>query len=303
MQTVQFPNRTITMAGHLHLPADFDETKRHAALIAIHPGGGVKEQTAGLYAAKLAERGFVVLTFDASHQGESGGLPRLLDLPTNRVNDVFAAADFLTTLPFVDAARIGVLGICAGGGFAVKSATLDRRIRAVGTVSAVNIGTATRRGWDGKGNEADLIATLDAVAAQRTAEAAGAEPVFVPYVPQCGDTTAPADLQQAADYYLTPRAQHSRSPNQMLLSGLADWVSFDAFDRVETFLTRPLLSIAGSEAGSLWHSVELNAKAAGPKELVIVEGATHMDFYDRPVFVDPAVEKLAAFYAATLVAA
>jgi uncharacterized protein len=297
MQSVSFNNSGIVMAGNLYLPAGFDKGKKYAAIVVVHPGGGVKEQTAGLYARQLAEQGFVTLAFDASHQGASGGLPRYLDDPMRRVGDIYSAVDYLTTLPGVDADRIGALGICAGSGAAVKAAMTERRIRAIGTVSAVDVGAATRRGWDGNAPVAQQIATLDAVAKQRTAEAAGAAPVYVPYVPNVGDRTAPRDLQEAAEYYLTSRGQHPNAPNKMLLSSAAYAISFDGFGGADTLLTQPLLMVAGSDAGSLWHSKELVAKAAGPKELFVVDGATHMTLYDKPVHVNQAVARLSTFFA------
>ena len=134
------------------------------------------------------------------------------------------------------------------------------------------------------------------------AEADGAAPVYVPYVPQVGDRTAPRDLQEAADYYLTPRGKHPNAPNKMLMISLSNFVSFSAFDRVETLLTQPLMIVAGTEAGSLWHSKELYAKAPGPKkELFLVKGATHMDLYDGPG-VGLAMAKLAPFFKSTIMA-
>jgi fermentation-respiration switch protein FrsA (DUF1100 family) len=299
VQAVQFPNMGIRMAGNVYFPAGCKSDQKHAAVICVHPGGGVKEQTAGLYAQKLAEQGFVALAFDASHQGASGGEPRFLDDPMRRVGDIYSAVDYLISLPYVDLGRIGVLGICAGSGAAIKAVSTDRRVKAVATVSAVDVGAATRKGWDGKGSLADQIALLDAVAKERSAEATGAKPVYVPYVPQVGDRGAPRDLQEAADYYRTPRGQHPNSTNKMLLISASYLVSFTGFDRVET-LTQPLLIIAGSEAGSLWHSLELYAKAsAGPKELVIIDGATHMDLYDGQG-ADQAADKLLPFFKRTL---
>lgn len=295
MREVQFKNREVTLAGNLHLPIGFDERQRYPAIVAVHPGGGVKEQTAGVYAQRLAERGFVALAFDSSYQGASGGAPHFLDQPMNRVEDISCAVDYLTTLPFVDAGRIGAIGICAGGGLTAKAASLDRRIKAIATASAVNVGSATRKGWEGKGSVATLLATLDALAKERTAEAAGSEPVHVPYVPQVGDKSAPRDLQEAAVYYLTPRGCHANAQNKMLMNGLGAWVGFDAFDLVDPLLTQPLLVIAGSEAGSLWHSAELYAKAPGPKELFVVSGAAHMDLYDGPG-LETAVAKAAPFF-------
>jgi uncharacterized protein len=295
MKSIQFKNGPITMSGNLHFPKAFDESRTYAAVVCVHPGGGVKEQTAGVYAERLAEQGFVALAFDASHQGASGGEPRFMDDPMRRVGDIYSAVDYLTSLRYVDAGRIGALGICAGSGAAIKATSTDRRIRAVGTVSAVDVGAATRKGWDGKTSESELIPTLEAVAKQRTAEAAGAAPVYVPYVPKVGDKTAPRDLQEAADYYLTPRGQHPNAPNKMLLTSVSYLASFTGFDLIGTLLTQPLLVIAGREAGSLWHSQELHAKAAGPKELIIIDGATHMDLYDGPG-VGRAMDKLWPFF-------
>src|SRR5688572_12571955 len=155
MQTITFKNGDIDMAGNVYLPAGFDPSKQYAAVVVVHPGGGVKEQTAGEYARRLAEQGFVALAFDASHQGASGGLPRFLDDPMKRVADIYSAVDYLTTLSYVDADRIGALGICAGSGHAIKATTTDRRIKAAATVSAVDVGAATRRGWYGTASEAD----------------------------------------------------------------------------------------------------------------------------------------------------
>jgi uncharacterized protein len=118
-------------------------------------------------------------------------------------------------------------------------------------------------------------------------------------VPAVGDTTTPRDLQEAADYYLTPRGGHPNAPNRMLLTSLSCLMSFTGFDQVEALLTQPVMIIAGSEAGSLWHSQELHAKAPGPKELIIVDGATHMDLYDGPGAAD-AAGKLVPFFKRTL---
>lgn len=299
MKSAEFRNGSLRIAGNLYLPEGFDPNGKYAAIVVEHPGGGVKEQIAGLYATMLAEQGFVTLTFDVSHQGASEGMPRFLDDPMKRVGDIYAAIDYLTTLPYVDATRIGALGACAGSGHAIKASTLDRRIKAAATVSAVDVDAATRKGWDGKGTVAQQIAALEAVAKQRTAEAAGAAPVYVPYVPALGDKTAPRDLQEAADYYLTPRGQHLNAPNKMLLTSASNAVAYTGFDLVETLLTQPLMVVAGNEAGSLWHSRELHAKAPGPKELVLIEGATHMDLYDGAGAV-AAAKRLAPFFQKSL---
>ncbi|MES2758905.1 MAG: alpha/beta hydrolase [Pseudomonadota bacterium] len=300
VQGVQFKNQAIDMAANIYSPKGMNKGTKHPAVVVVHPGGGVKEQAAGLYAQKLAEQGFVVLTFDASHQGASGGLPRFLEDPTRRVEDIRSAVDYLTTLAHVDASRIGALGICAGGGYAIKAATSERRIKSVATVSAVDIGAATRKGWDGKAPVAEQIAMLDAVARQRTAQAAGAAPMYVGYVPATPDSATPADLREASDYYLTSRGQHPNAPNKMLFTSLDKMASFSALDQVDSLLVQPALFIAGSAAGSLWHSQEAHRRAKGEKELFIVEGATHMTLYDGKEHVGIAIGKLAPFFKRTL---
>lgn len=296
-QPVTFKNNNLKMAGNVYLPAGFDKNKKHPAIVVVHPGGGVKEQTAGLYAQKLAESGFVALAFDASHQGASEGEPRFLDNPMNRVSDIYSAVDYLATLGYVDVNRIGALGICAGSGATVKAAMTERRIKAVATISAVDVGAAARKGWDGKTPVVDQIAMLEAVGKQRTAEATGSAPMYVPYVPEVGDKTAPPDLQEAAEYYRTPRGQHPNSPNKMLFTSLSYAVYFNGFDQADNLLTQPLLLIAGSEAGSLWHSQELDRKAASTqKELFIINGATHMDLYDGKKYVPQVANKLTKFF-------
>ncbi|MFE3451968.1 alpha/beta hydrolase [Nonomuraea sp. NPDC059194] len=297
MEAITFPNGPITMAGNLYLPKDFDPRGSYAAIVTVHPGGGVKEQTAGLYASKLAEQGFVALAYDASHQGDSGGEPHFLEDPAARVEDVRAAVDHLQTLGFVDPERIGVLGVCAGGGYAVNATMTDHRVKAITTVSAVNIGSGYRKGWYGTDPDSAAVPTLDAAARQRTAEAKGAETAYIPYVPVDPDEDTPRDLVEAHDYYLTPRAQHPNAQNKKIFTrSISKIFAFDAFHLVEDLLTQPILMVAGSEAGSLWHTTELHAKVRSPKRLVIVEGGAHMDFYDVPKYVERAVEEATPFF-------
>ncbi|WP_223250521.1 alpha/beta hydrolase [Pectobacterium peruviense] len=300
VQSVMFRNHEIMMSGNIYLPKGFSEDQKYAAIVVVHPGGGVKEQTAGLYALKLAGAGFVTLAFDASHQGASGGLPRFLDDPMKRVGDFYSAVDYLTTLPYVDTARIGALGVCAGSGIAVKAAMTERRIKVLATVSAVDVGAATRKGWEGNTNESELIQTLDAVAKQRSAEAEGGTSVYVNYVPKIGDTTAPRDLQEAADYYLTARGRYPTSTNQMLMTSISTLASFTGFEGADIYITQPLLMIAGGKAGSLWHSQQLHISAASEqKELYIIPSATHMDLYDGEG-ATAAAKKLAPFFKTNL---
>ena len=234
VKSVTFDNSGIVMAGNLYLPKGFSESGSTRPSSSFTRAGASRSRRPACTRSRLAEEGFVTLAFDASHQGASGGMPRFVDDPMKRVGDIYSAVDYLTSLPYVDAERIGALGVCAGSGTTVKAAMTERRIKAVATVSAVDVGAATRKGWDGKAPKSEQIATLEAVAKQRTAEAAGAAPVYVNYVPRVGDTTAPRDLQEAADYYLTPRGQHPNSTNQMLMTSVSHLVSFTGFERAET---------------------------------------------------------------------
>jgi uncharacterized protein len=305
IKSVQFKHDDYLLAGHLHLPEGFNANAKYPAMVVVHPGGGIKEQTAGLYARKLAEHGFVALAFDASHQGESGGQPRLLEDPAARVEDIRCAVDYLNTLPYVKQDRIGCLGICAGSGYTIKAVTTERRIKAVATVSAVDTGASARKGWEGTAPVSDQIATLEAVAAQRAAEARGAEPKYVEYVPEVLDRKTHPDMREAHLYYRTSGPggyMHPNSPNRMLFTSLDKMLAFTGFDQVDTLLTQPLLVIAGSKAGSLWHSRELHAKARGEKELFVIDGATHMDLYAGD-HVKLVMAKLAPFFKRHLLSA
>jgi len=218
----------------------------------------------------------------------------------NRVGDIYSAVDYLTTLPFVDAERIGILGICAGGGHSIKAASLDRRIKAVATASAANVGNAARKGWDGKSPLSALPGTLEMLVAQRNAEANGAEVAYAPYVPNVGEASPFRDLREGTDYYCTPRGQHPNAPNKMLMTSLMGWIAFDAFDLVDPLLTQPLLICAGSQADSLWQSQELHAKAPGSdKEFFLIEGMSHMDLYDG-AGQDAVVGRITPFFQARL---
>ncbi|MEU1997330.1 alpha/beta hydrolase [Nocardia gamkensis] len=300
VQHIDFPNATVTMAGDLYLPENFSADRYYPAIVCVHPGGGVKEQTAGLYAEKLAGEGFVTLAFDASHQGESGGIPRRLEDPFARVEDIRAAVDYVSTLDFVDADRIGAFGVCAGGGYAIDATKTDRRIKAVGTVSPVDIGATFRRGWDGSLPLDAQIATLDAVAGQRAIEAAGGEIAEITYVPETLDDTTHADMVEAHEYYRTPRAQHPNSDNRMLFTASVTRIfDYDAFAGAE-FLTQPVLLVAGSAAGSLWQAEALHKRLPENTDLVLVEGAGHVGLYDRPDYVDRAMAALSPFFTANL---
>ena len=307
MSKITFPNSnntTITMAAVINLPPDFDKTAKYPAIVVSHPGGGVKEQTAGTYAQKLAEKGFVTIAYDASYQGESTGEPRQLENPHIRTEDVSAVIDYLTTLPYVDAARIGAMGICAGAGYSANAAINDRRIKALGTVSLVNIGQMFRNGWDNNVKDADAIPYIKAGSDARTSDAAGNALATIPLAPLTEKDAPNEELRQAWEYYHTPRAEYCTAPGLATARSLTQIITYDAFHKAEAFLTQPLLAVVGSKAGSKWMSDDLVKRAASAdKKLHVIEGANHMDLYDGKPQIEEAVRVLAPFFQRTLVTA
>ncbi|MCF7500108.1 alpha/beta hydrolase [Pseudoalteromonas sp. L1] len=304
MNKVTFPNTNgldITIAGLLNLPADFDETKTYPAVVVSHPGGGVKEQTAGTYARKLAEQGFVAIAYDASYQGESTGEPRQLENPHVRTEDVSAVIDYLTTLPYVDNDRIGAMGICAGAGYTANAAINDRRIKAVGTVSMVNIGQMFRNGWDNNVKDSDAIPYIQAGSDSRTSDASGNDIATIPMAPLKEEDAPNEELRQAWEYYHTDRAAYCTAPGFATARSLNQIITYDAFFKAEAFLTQPLLTVVGSNAGSKWMSDDLMARtASSSKNMHIVEGANHMDLYDGESEITEAISVLAPFFTSNL---
>jgi fermentation-respiration switch protein FrsA (DUF1100 family) len=300
VRTVSFRNKAVEIAGHLHLPENFSEDEKYPALVGVHPAGGVKEQTIGLYAARLAEQGYVVVVYDSSYQGASGGEPRLLEEPATRVEDARCAADFLTTLPFVDVERMGVYGICAGGGYAIGVAQTEHRFKAVATISAAPMGESSRAFMGYQVPVSEHIATLEMVGKQRTAEARGAAPLYAPFVPEKFediDENTPDMLREGYDYYRTPRGAHPNAKGRFLLTSMDRMLAFSVFDQIPNFLTQPMLLIAGSKADTkLWSDMAYEL-SNGPKEYLVVDGATHIAMYDTPEYVDQAVTRMVQFFA------
>lgn len=297
---VTFRSSGLALAGHLHTPDDdgpVTDAGRPAVVVG-HPGSGVKEQAAGLYARRLAARGFTALAFDAAYQGESEGEPRGLEDPAQRVEDLRSAVSFLAALDGVDAGRIGLLGICASGGYALSAAATDRRVRAVATVSAVDISRMFRLGADGAQDPALLDAMLDAAAEARTAEARGEGTRRFPLFPETEQEARRSGRYgyEGWEYYRTPRAAHPRSATELTWSSVERIAAFDAFAPVGLIAPRPLAMVVGREAATAWMSLEAFRRAAGPKELHWIEGASHTDLYDRDAHVTPAVTHLTAFF-------
>lgn len=293
---VSFTSNNLRIAGLFFIP-EGHAGERLPAMVIGHPGGGVKEQTASIYAQRLADKGYAALVFDAAYLGESECLPRGLEDPYQRSEDVKAAVSYLTTRDDVDAERIGALRICASGGYVPFAAQADTRIKAVGTVSAFDAGDAVRNGVDGQQGPDGLQQILGLSAAMRTAEAGGAEPTYAPIVPE--------SLEEGGEgyaYYRTPRGRHPCSDNKQLVRSLDRLVQFDAFRFMSMIAPRPVLMIAGTEAFSRPYSDTAVALAGESGELFLVEGATHMSLYDQDEHVTPAVDKLDAFFGKALAA-
>ena len=290
---VTFLSRGISIAGHLYLPSDNGQERKHAAIIVGHPGTGVKEQTAGLYAKLLAGAGFVALAFDAAYQGESGGEPRRLEDPYQRVEDFKSAVTYLSTIDedvtLVDPLRIGVLGICASGGYVPFAAQTDQRMRAVATISGACFGEQTRHGVEGSPllqiSPEQLTLALKQSGAARITEARTGKSVQISLLPENVTDLPPGlpernALTEGWDYYKTPRGGHPRSVNKEVAWSIDLRANYDSYAFNYMISPRPLLMIAGSDADTIYFSWRGIEKAKEPKELYIIEGKSHVDLYD-----------------------
>ncbi|KZB83169.1 alpha/beta hydrolase [Amycolatopsis regifaucium] len=294
---VTFPSAGLALAGLLFTPDDHTGAPLPAVVVS-HPGGGVKEQTASIYAERLTREGYATLVFDAAYQGESEGLPRGLENPFQRAEDVRAAVTYLTTRDDIDPARIGALGICASGGYVPFAAQTDHRIKAVATVSAVDIRSLLVEGLGRTQGPEVLQAMLDQAGALRTAEARGEAPAVQNWAPESpeGLEEAPTLYREAQDYYRTPRGGHTNSTNEWPLRSIDQIAQYDSYAMIKLIAPRPLLMIIGSDADTGYFSREAIEKADEPKELFVIDGATHVALYDQDEHVTPAVTKLTGFF-------
>ncbi|HEL4297277.1 alpha/beta hydrolase [Stenotrophomonas sp. GD03930] len=303
METVKIQNPDMAwhIAADLHVPPDFDRNRAYPTIISMHPIGSCKEQTSGnVYGEALAREGYVVIAYDASFQGASGGEPRRIEDPTQRVEDVRRVVDYLVTLPYVDAARIGVLGICGGGGYAINATMTERRIKAVTSITGVNFGRLSREGFGGF----DPIGSLEAIAAQRTAEMRGGEArvdLFLPPSVEQGRAAGITDIDvlEATDYYRT-RGPQPNGVVSALFSHRGAAVGWDAFHLAEVLLTQPLLVVIGDKPGAFGayrDGLEIHGRAASKhKQLKVVEGGSHYDLYDQPEPVRQALAAVIPFF-------
>ena len=296
---VSFLSNNIKIAANIYYPKSGTVDKRPLpAIVVAHPAAGVKEQTAGLYAKHLAEKGFITLAFDAAYQGESEGTPRGLEDPAQRVEDIRAAVAFVSTLKDVDAKNIGVLGICASGGYSIVATATDHNIKALATVSGVDLGDWYRKGSDGKQDPSIMQGMLDAAAADRIAVLNGKTPAIVPIRFTEEQAKALGGINyEGWQYYSTNRGQHPNQSNFTPMSSMERIACFYSPDFAYLIAPRPVLMIAGADAQTLWMTKDAYEKANEPKELFLIKGETHVSLYDH---VSASVPKLEAFFKSSL---
>ncbi|MFD2572454.1 alpha/beta hydrolase [Spirosoma soli] len=298
-QNVQYKNRYgITVASHLYMPKNRDASKKYPAVVIGTPYGGVKEQGAGIYAQNMAQRGFIALAIDESYNGESGGEVRHVSSPDVFVEDFSAGVDFLGTRPFIDRTKIGAIGICGSGGFALKAAQVDHRIKAVATTSMYDMSGVMRNGWKNSMTADERNKTLDQLGEQRWKDFKAGKPELTPSFPSQPVTTIPAGLDPIAseffEYYAMKRGFHPNSIGAFTKTSSLAFMNFPLLNYIETISPRPILFIMGENAHSRYFSEDAFKQAAEPKELYIVPKARHIDLYDRVDMIP--FDKLTSFF-------
>jgi uncharacterized protein len=297
---VTYKIKGITIAANVYTPPNYNDVQKYPAIVIAHPNGGVKEQVAGLYAQRLAELGYITITADAAYQGGSGGTPRNVDKPANRIEDIYAMSDFISQYRGVDTLRLGLLGICGGGGYSLKAAQADKRFKAIATVSMFNSGVVRRNGFMNS-QISTIQDRLIQASNARALEAAGGEVLYVnnSTTPLTDEQIAklPFDLYREGYIYYGKTHAHPNSSAKYTLSSLMDLMTFDASTNMD-LINQPLLMIAGSKADTYYMTDDAFGKAinAKKKELFLINGATHIETYWKPEYVSQAVNKLAEFY-------
>jgi fermentation-respiration switch protein FrsA (DUF1100 family) len=299
---VDYKLNGLKISANVYTPANYDPKMKYPAVVVAHPNGGVKEQVAGLYAQRLADQGYITIAADAAYQGASEGQPRNVDKPANRIEDIHGMADYIARYPGVDTKRLGLLGICGGGGYSLAAAQTDKRFRSIATLSMFNSGRVRRNGF--KDSQLDTVQQrLQQASDARNKETAGGEVLYSGDANLTEEQIAklPFDLYRQGYQYYWKTYAHPGSTFRYTTSSLLDLMRFDATDQIE-LIDKPLLMIAGSKADTLYMTEDAFTKATGTKdkELFKIDNATHIETYWVSQYVDAAVLKLKGFYARTL---
>ena len=297
-QKVIFKNRYgITLSGDLYLPKDRGNEKL-ASLAISGPFGAVKQQSSGLYANQMAERGFAALAFDPSYTGESSGEPRNLASPEINTEDFSAAVDFLGLQKNVDRNKIGIIGICGFGGMALNATAVDKRVKAVATTSMYDMTRVMSKGYNDSMTLEQRTKTLEGLSEQRWKDAESGKPADGPRnLPESLKGDEPQFVKEYFDYYRTSRGFHSNSVNSngaWLITNPLSFMNMPLLTYVKEIAPRPILIIAGENAHSRYFSEDIFKMASEPKELIIIPNTVHVDLYDK-VDVIP-FDKLQQFF-------
>ncbi|GHG79506.1 alpha/beta hydrolase [Pseudodonghicola xiamenensis] len=281
---VTFTNRYgVPLVGDLYLPVARGQQPLPALAVA-GPFGAVKEQSAGLYAQTMAERGFATLAFDPSYVGESGGEVRDVASPDINTEDFMAAVDYLGLHPAVDRERIGLIGICGFGGMALNAVAADKRVKAVATASMYDMSRVMAKGYYDSMTAEQRTAALEQMSRQRWTDAQTGRPALAGGLPDSLDGIEDPVIRMYYGYYKTERGYHERSVNSnagWTVTNPLSFMNMPLLSYVAEIAPRPMLLIAGSEAHSLYFSEDAYSAAAEPKQLMIIEGADHVDLYDQ----------------------
>jgi fermentation-respiration switch protein FrsA (DUF1100 family) len=287
IQKVNWQNQyQMRMVGNLFTPTDLDRSKTHPAIVVGHPMGAVKEQSANLYATKMAEQGFVAMSLDLPFWGESEGARNAVS-PDMYTEAYMSAVDYATAQPFVDAHRIGVIGICGSGSYVVNAAKIDPRMRAIATVSMYDMGSVNRNGLNHSQSQAQRQQAILAATEQRNVEFAGGPVKHVDGMLETLRPNATPIEREFFDFYRTPRGQFVPQGSTLYLTtnrpitAEIKFLNFYPFNDIETISPRPMLFITGDQAHSKEFSEDAYRRAAQPKELMYIPGAGHVDLYDN----------------------
>ena len=292
---VHFYSEGLKVVGNLYLPENYKKGAKLPAIVVVGPKGSVKEQTAGIYAKKLSEKGFITLVIDHRTYGESEGEPRHYENPYMKIEDVKNATSYIGTLVAVDNKKIGMLGVCNGGGFGAAAAIYDGRVKAYASVSGLfDLRSQIINGKPG--DKANLLSIMKQSVDARQKYFETGEVVYIKQMPDV-DENSNQLRKEAYEYYCTSRGLcPNYGENKMAVMSRDTRRSFDITDQIELLSPRPYLAIAGTKALTLGLSETAFKRASEPKEFFIIEGATHVGLYDIDKYVDQAVTKLNMFY-------